>query len=59
VHHFMSPSAAQLKCLADLIQDLKVRPVVDAVVPFHEAVAAEKESQEGHVVGKLVVDVRR
>ena len=59
VHLSMKPSASQLTQLAALIQDLKVRPVIDAVVPYHEAVEAEKESQGGHVVGKLVVDVRR
>jgi NADPH:quinone reductase-like Zn-dependent oxidoreductase len=58
-HLFMTPSAAVLNQLAALVQDLQVRPVIDAVVPFHEAVEAEKESQGGHVVGKLVVDVRR
>ena len=56
---FMTPSKAVLNQLAGLVQDLKVRPVIDAVVPFHEAVEAENESQGGHVVGKLVVDVRR
>ncbi len=56
---FMKPTTANLTKIAHLVQDVKVRPVVDAVVPFHEAVEAEKESQEGHVVGKLVVDVRR
>ena len=55
----MKPTTANLTKIAHLVQDVKVRPVVDAVVPFHEAVEAEKESQEGHVVGKLVVDVRR
>ena len=59
VHHFMHASAADLSAIAALIQDLKVRPVIDAVVPYREAVEAEKLSQEGHVLGKLVVDVRR
>ena len=56
---FMKPSVEVLNELAGLIQDLKVRPVVDAVVPFSEAIEAERESQGGHVVGKLVIDVTR
>jgi len=56
---FMQQNSSQLTIIANLIQDLKVRPVIDTVVPFHEAVEAEKENQEGHVVGKMVVDVRR
>ncbi len=55
----MEASPEQLSKIADLIQDLKVRPVIDAVVPLIRAVEAQKESQEGHVMGKLVVDVRR
>jgi NADPH:quinone reductase-like Zn-dependent oxidoreductase len=59
VHHFMTENSAQLTEIAYLIQDLKVRPIIDAVLPYREAVEAQKLSQEGHVVGKLVVDVRR
>jgi NADPH:quinone reductase-like Zn-dependent oxidoreductase len=59
VYHFMKQSSADLATIGGLIQDLRVRPVIDAVVPLHEAVEAHKECQSGHVVGKLVVDVRR
>lgn len=59
VYHFMKASAADLAEIAALIQDLRVRPVIDAVVPFKSAIEAQKESQTGHVVGKIVVDVRR
>jgi len=59
VHHFMKAIDTDLTKIAALIQDLQVRPVIDAILPFHEAVEAQRLSQEGHVVGKLVVDVRR
>ena len=55
----MKPSKEQLEKISGLIQDLKVRPVIDAVVPLIRAVEAQKESQGGHIMGKLVVDVRR
>lgn len=56
---FMQPSPEQLTKIGDLIADLKVRPVIDAVVPLVRAVEAQKEVQAGHVMGKMVVDVRR
>jgi len=56
---FMKPNTGQLRQIANLIQDLQVRPVISSVVPFQEAVDAQKESQTGHVVGKLVIDVTR
>ena len=55
----MDPKPDQLTKIGELIGDLKVRPVIDAVVPFIRAVEAQKEVQEGHVMGKMVVDVRR
>ena len=58
-HLFMQPSTKDLTKIADLVQDLKVRPIIDAVVPFSRAIEAQKESQAGHIVGKLVVDVTR
>lgn len=55
----MEANPEQLQKIADLIQDLKVRPVIDAVVPLIRAVEAQKEVQDGHTMGKMVVDVRR
>ncbi len=54
----MQPSPEQLTKIGELIGDLKVRPVIDAIVPLIRAVEAQKEVQEGHVLGKMVVDVR-
>ncbi len=55
----MEADPEQLTKIAGLIQDLKVRPVIDAVVPLIRAVEAQKEVQQGHTIGKIVVDVRR
>lgn len=55
----MQADPEQLEKIAGLIQDLKVRPVIDAVVPLVRAVEAQKEVQQGHTIGKIVVDVRR
>ncbi len=59
VSFMMQPSPEQLTKIGDLITDLRVRPVIDAVVPLIRAVEAQKEVQAGHTLGKMVVDVRR
>jgi NADPH:quinone reductase-like Zn-dependent oxidoreductase len=53
----MRANREDLEEIAALIQDLVIRPVISAVVPFDEAVEAFKESQSGHVRGKLVVRI--
>ena len=59
VDFMMQPNPEHLEKIGGLIQDLKVRPVIDAVVPLIRAVEAQKEVQAGHTMGKMVVDVRR
>jgi NADPH:quinone reductase-like Zn-dependent oxidoreductase len=53
----MQPKREQLEQIANLIEDLKVLPVIDTVVRFDEAIEVQKEIQTGHTVGKLVVRV--
>ena len=55
----MNPSPEQLTKIGDLIGALKIRPVIDTVVPLISAVEAYKEAEEGHTLGKMVIDVRR
>ncbi len=57
VNHYMKGKRHDLDHLAALVQDLQIRPVVDTVVRFDQAIEAQKESQAGHVVGKIVVRV--
>lgn len=57
VPHYLAPNREQLQEISYMIQDVRIRPVIDAVIPFHEAVEAQKESQTGHVRGKLVIRV--
>jgi NADPH:quinone reductase-like Zn-dependent oxidoreductase len=54
----MEPNPAQLRKFSDLIEDLKVRPVIDTIVPFNKTVEAINEVQEGHTVGKIGVRIR-
>jgi len=54
----MEPSTAQLRKLSDLIEDLKVRPVVDTIVHLERATEAMNELQKGHTLGKIGVRIR-
>jgi NADPH:quinone reductase-like Zn-dependent oxidoreductase len=51
------PNRANLAFLRELIEAGKVRPVVDHVYPLSEVAAALETMGEGHVQGKLVVQI--
>ncbi len=53
VRFMMQPSSDQLRQISGLIEDLKIRPVVDTVLPFERAVEAMAELENGHTVGKI------
>ena len=55
----MNPSPEQLTKIGDLVGALKIRPVIDTVVPLISAVEAYKEAEQGHTLGKMVINVRR
>lgn len=49
----------QLEKIAQLIDEGRVKPVIYKVMDLEEAKAAQQESQEGHVSGKIVLEVVR
>ncbi len=49
----------QLNQLAKLIDEGKLKPVIAKVMPLAQAAEAQKESEAGHVRGKIVLEVRR
>lgn len=51
------PDPHGLRYLYDLIEAGRLRPVVQRVYPLEELADAHRESEAGHVVGKLVVAV--
>jgi NADPH:quinone reductase-like Zn-dependent oxidoreductase len=51
------PNAGQLTEIARLIDDRKVRPVIAATFPFAAASQAEQRQEEGHVNGKIVIEL--
>ena len=46
-----------MKQIAQLIDEGKVHPIIAKVYPLAQAAEAHKESETGHVRGKLVLEV--
>ena len=53
----MKPSGADLAQLSDWIEAGRLRPVIDRVYPLGEAAAAHAYAEQGHVRGKVVLDL--
>jgi NADPH:quinone reductase-like Zn-dependent oxidoreductase len=48
---------ADLRQMAELVDVGKLRPIIAAVMPLEETIAAEKMVEEGHTVGKIVIQI--
>lgn len=58
VHWFsVEPDATALTTLRDSVDENRLRPSVSGVYLLSEAAAAHRESRDGHVRGKLVLEV--
>lgn len=51
------PNGRDLQYIAGLIEDARLRPIVQDVYPLEEAARAHRVSEEGHVRGKLVLSI--
>lgn len=49
----------QLNQLTTLIDEGKLKPIIAKVMPLDEAAEAQRESEAGHVRGKIVLEVRK
>jgi NADPH:quinone reductase-like Zn-dependent oxidoreductase len=56
--YFSTPDAADLAVLAGLVDEGKLRPVIDRVFPLAETAAALRHVADGHPAGKVVIAVR-
>ena len=54
---FVQPNAEQLGKLYDLIEQGKVKPLIDTVLPLSEARKAHELSEAGRTRGKIVLEV--
>jgi len=53
----MTPTTAQLKEVADLIDSGKIKTFIGATFPLSETKQAQELSQNGHVRGKIVLEI--
>ena len=54
---FMHPSGDQLKKIKSLVEEGKIKPIVDKVFHFSETQGALEYSEQGHAKGKIVIQV--
>jgi NADPH:quinone reductase-like Zn-dependent oxidoreductase len=55
---FMSPNGMQLTKLADMITKGTLKPVIDSTFAFADVAKAYAKLDEGHAVGKIVIDMK-
>jgi NADPH:quinone reductase-like Zn-dependent oxidoreductase len=48
-----------LDAIAKLIDESRIKPVIHKVFPLEQAAEAEWLGQEGHVQGKIVLQIRK
>ncbi len=54
---FMHPNGAHLETLKTLIEDEKIKPIIDKVYPFKESIAAFTQLASGRTKGKIVIKI--
>lgn len=54
---FMHPNGAHLNEIKELIEDGKIRPIIDKVYPFNESIKAFKHLETGRAKGKIVIKI--
>jgi NADPH:quinone reductase-like Zn-dependent oxidoreductase len=55
---FMEPNGVQLTKLAEMITIGTLKPVIDSTFAFADAAKAYDKLDEGHAVGKIVIDMK-
>jgi NADPH:quinone reductase-like Zn-dependent oxidoreductase len=59
VYHFVKPDGASLSKVSRMVEEGKIKPIVeaDSVFPLEQMAAAQMKVRDGHVRGKVVVRV--
>ena len=52
---FMHPNGAHLEAIKSLIEDEKIKPIIDTVYPFSESIDAFSHLASGRAKGKIVI----
>ncbi len=54
---FVRPDGKILTEIASLVENKKIKPVLDRIFPFSEAPAAMAYAEQGHARGKVILSV--
>lgn len=54
---FMHPNGSQLAVIKEMIEDGKIRPIIDNVYPFEESKVAFTHLASGRAKGKIVINI--
>lgn len=53
------PNTKDLEFIIKLVEDGKVKPIIDRHYPLHETAEAVRYLSDGHALGKVIIDVAR
>ena len=54
---FMHPNGAHLEAIKSLIEDEKIKPIIDKIYPFSESIEAFTHLASGRAKGKIVIKI--
>ena len=54
---FMHPNGAHLEAIKSLMEDEKIKPIIDTIYPFNESVEAFLHLASGRAKGKIVIKI--
>jgi NADPH:quinone reductase-like Zn-dependent oxidoreductase len=54
---FMHPNGAQLTEIKSLVEDEKIKPIIDKIYPFSESIEAFEHLASGRAKGKIVIKI--
>ena len=54
---FMHPNGAHLEAIKSLMEDEKIKPIIDTIYPFNESVEAFSHLASGRAKGKIVIKI--
>lgn len=55
---FMKPSGEQLSHIKKLVEEGKIRPIIDQIIPFEDAQKAIKYVEKGRAKGKVILKMK-
>jgi NADPH:quinone reductase-like Zn-dependent oxidoreductase len=55
---FMHPNGAHLEAIKSLMEDEKIKPIIDTIYPFSESIDAFLHLASGRAKGKIVINIK-